>query len=380
MPHYKKRIKEERYRLYLGRSEKVLKDLPDNFVDSIVCDPPYGLAFMGKAWDYDVPSVKLWKQVFRVLKPGGHLIAFFGTRTYHRGVVNIEDAGFEIRDQIAWVYSSGFPKGLNVSKSIDKTLGTEHLRKVVGEHKSPAGNKTHRPNRSLLLPGMGEKGEVKITTGGSKEAQAWDGWNTSLKPAMEPIVVAMKPVGKGENTARNVMKYGTGAMNIQGCRIQSKYDSGQQGRWPANVIHDGSPESIRLFSSEREARFFFCPKASIQDRDEGLEKIKARSMGSKGNGLQRVCAICNSNIMKGCDCPDRAYIHPAVRKNHHPTVKPTHLMAYLCRLITRPEGIILDPFMGSGSLGKWCKLNDLEYVGIESDKDVFDLATKNIDS
>lgn len=438
---YLKRVKADKFRLYLGNSRKVLKDLPADFVHSVVCDPPYGLSFMGKKWDYDVPSPKLWAEVYRVMKPGAYLIAFFGTRTYHRGVIAIEDAGFEIRDQIAWLYGSGFPKGLNISKSIDKKLGTKEKRKVVGEHKAPAGNKGK--NRSLPLKGMGKKGEVMLTEGGSEEAQDWEGWNTALKPAMEPIVIAMKPLEKGLSITDNVMKHGVGCLNINECRVpvkegdyehsgksapygehfiqgrtygKRKVETGPRephalGRYPANVIHDGSDEVTRLFTegaspksyvrsadgknasvygkgvgenagslslnfgdSGNNARFFYCAKASKSDRDEGMALSASKSMGGKGNGMQRVCSVCNSNIMKGCECPGRTYIHTESRKNHHPTVKPTDLMAYLCRLVTPKDGIVLDPFMGSGSTGKAAMKEDFRFIGVEMDPDYFEVA------
>ncbi len=311
----------------------VLRTLPSASVDAVVTDPPYGLSFMGKRWDYDVPSVEVWQECLRVLKPGGHLLAFAGTRTQHRMAVRIEDAGFEIRDMIAWVYGSGFPKSLNLD----------------GEHK---------------------------------------GWGTALKPALEPITVARKPLAG--TVAANVLEHGTGALNVDGCRVGTDggtakgskpmgegngiYGAGlhgaceitqlSAGRWPANLIHDGSDEVVELFpqqssgsrsagvrkgmgfhgadgdggpaiqgSSGSAARFFYCAKTSKRDRGDG---------------------------------------------NNHPTVKPTDLMRYLCRLVTPPGGVVLDPFMGSGSTGKAAVAEGFCFIGIEREAEYLEIARRRI--
>jgi site-specific DNA-methyltransferase (adenine-specific) len=312
-----------------------LKELPDNSVDACVTDPPYGLSFMGKAWDYDVPGAEVWREVLRVLEPGGHLLAFAGTRTQHRMAVAIEDAGFEIRDMIAWVYGSGFPKSRNLDGD-------------------------------------------------------WQGWGTALKPALEPITVARKPLVA--TVAGNVELFGTGAINVDGCRVGTtvetwpksrSYAPGQMqpghagktqatgeaplGRWPANLIHDGSDEVVGLFpqststggsgpasrghksdgrtvsgscsatggfgDSGSAARFFYCAKASKADRGDG---------------------------------------------NSHPTVKPTELMRYLCRLVTPPGGVVLDPFMGSGSTGKAAALEGFRFIGIEREAEYLEIARGRI--
>jgi site-specific DNA-methyltransferase (adenine-specific) len=331
---------------------------------------------MGKAWDYDVPTAETWRDVFRVLKPGAHLLSFFGSRTYHRGVVQIEDAGFEIRDQIQWVYGSGFPKSHNL--------------------------------------------EAK-----------WKGWGTALKPAHEPIVVARKPF-KG-TVAQNMATWGVGAIRINDCRVSVGAEDKSQvrvmqrsarslrdgwgmggtenapvvrpdGRWPANVIHDGSPEVLDLFSDSKgqqgdvrgteksktggegtncygeydripavkrgdsgsAARFFYCAKASKSDRDEGVSTDEqsivtfATANGTSGKP---------SSISEG---RETAY------RNNHPTVKPTGLMRYLCRLVTPPGGIVLDPFMGSGSTGKACALESFRFFGCEIDEGYFSIAKQRI--
>jgi hypothetical protein len=267
-----------KHKLIHGDCLEKLKELPDNSVDSVVTDPPYGLSFMGKKWDYDVPSVEVWAECLRVLKPGGHLLAFAGTRTQHRMAVRIEDAGFEIRDMIAWVYGSGFPKSLDVSKAIDKAAGAE--REVIERHIQSAT----RPNEHagatahITMPNSWD-----ITAPATDAARQWEGWGTALKPALEPITVARKPL---EGTvAANVLAHGTGALNVDGCRVAhggeslnggristktegwdrpwkhdaeavaAAHERGAEnvaraealGRWPANLVHDGSEEVVGLF-------------------------------------------------------------------------------------------------------------------------------------
>jgi site-specific DNA-methyltransferase (adenine-specific) len=281
---------EKNYTLYNGNCLEVLKTLPDNSVDSIVTDPPYGLSFMGKKWDYDVPSQEIWEEALRVLKPGGYLLAFAGTRTQHRMAVRIEDAGFEIRDMIAWVYGSGFPKSLDISKAIDKSAGAE--REVISETKTNSGGMAHisktnaehgfRPNADTgNSEDKSAKNVIRITAPATDEAKQWEGWGTALKPALEPITVARKPLE--ENTvAANVLKYGTGGINIDESRIPTnpevddprlggngswktdgmavnaygKFEgtpntSSPKGRFPANFIHDGSEEVVSLFPNTK---------------------------------------------------------------------------------------------------------------------------------
>jgi len=282
-----------------GHNLLILKRLPDARIDAVVTDPPYGLKFMGKAWDHDVPKAALWRQVLRVLKPGGHLLSFFGTRTYHRGVCAIEDAGFEIRDMIEWVYAQGFPKSLN-------------------------------------LPG---------------------GIGTGLKPSHEPIVLARKPL---EGTvAGNVLKHGTGGMNVDGCRI------GDAKRWPANLIHDGSPEVLACFpqaGKESAARYFYCAKASRAERDAGCEKMEAKQIYNCDNSWGGLEIFGTTD---GGRSPAR---------NNHATVKPLALMRYLCRLITPPGGLVLDPFCGSGSTCVAAMQEGFSWLGIDRDAHSIEIA------
>lgn len=328
-----------------GDSLEYLRTLPDCSLDACVTDPPYGLAFMAKKWDYDVPSTELWAEVYRVLKPGAHLLAFAGTRTQHRMAVRIEDAQFEIRDLICWVYGSGFPKNLNVSLKIDELHGAEPLDLGV----SPNWRETKRHNGQSMNP---VPNEARITAPATPDAQRWQGWGTALKPALEPITVARKPFR--QTVARNVLEHGTGAINVDGCLVP-----GGKGRWPANLIHDGSDEVTRLFpgdDGEDAARFFYCPKASKADRDHGLDAMPIRA------GHER----CERAEGSAGSTNPRAGGRSQAR-NMHPTVKPTELMRYLCRLVTPPGGRVLDPFTGSGSTGRGAVLEGFDFLGIELD-------------
>ena len=347
----------ERFNLFEGNCLEVMKTMEADSIDSIVTDPPYELGFMGKSWDSSgiAFNVEVWQEALRVLKPGGHLIAFSGSRTYHRMAVAIEDAGFEIRDQIMWVYGSGFPKSHDVSKGIDKQAGAE--REVVGKMANPASSIYSQSENEMSR-------DVPITAPSTDAAKEWEGWGTALKPALEPITVARKPlIG---TVAENVLQHGTGAINVDGGRVgfvsdadrkestakNQHADFGTQpmtnnnvygdysmiqpanynppGRWPANFIHDGSEEATDLLKDS--ARFFYCAKASKADRGE----------------------------------------------NHHPTVKPTDLMRYLCRLITPPNGIVLDPFNGSGSTGCAAVLEGFQYIGIEREAEYIAISEKRI--
>jgi DNA modification methylase len=458
------------YKLEQGNSKDLLKTLVDNSIDAIVTDPPYELGFMGKKWDasgiaYDVD---LWRECLRVLKPGGHLLAFSGSRTYHRMTVAIEDAGFDIRDQIMWLYGSGFPKSHNISKAIhkldakelqkqrqckftawvrsqnvtssqiDKATGTymgshytteasqpaimtrEHLeacrhlftdipkwvemecdlrsvgsenfksREILREQKRTAGD----GNVPIAACSHNKNGGwFNITAPATDAAKEWDGWGTALKPAHEPICVARKPlIG---TVAENVLKHGTGAINVDACRVGNReneqFTSGKNGtvnaygnyfypksetplpngRWPANIIHDGSAEVLAGFPSDEKqspARFFYCAKASKRDRDEGLEGFEereARSTNWSGDGMPLR--------------QDGTERKQPIARNHHPTVKPTNLMQYLCRLVTPPNGVILDPFLGSGSTGKAAIYEGFQFVGFDLSAEYVEISRARIE-
>ena len=329
---------------------EAMKAMPDNSVDSIVTDPPYELGFMGKSWDASgiAFNVEVWREALRVLKPGGHLIAFSGSRTYHRMAVAIEDAGFEIRDQIMWVYGSGFPKSHNIEKAINKIDGVEFIEKPA----SGVGfmNAEGAGGYNTTINQLEQVGDS------SERAADWQGWGTALKPAHEPMVLARKPlIG---TVANNVLTHGTGGLNIDGSRV------GDAGRFPANFIHDGSDEVAELLGEP--ARFFYCAKASKRDRNEGLDDSYAKQMdesrkaGSKGG---------NNPRNRGAN----------ERINHHPTVKPTTLMQYLVRLVTPPNGTVLDPFMGSGSTGKACAYEGFDFIGIDQSAEYVEIAKARID-
>jgi site-specific DNA-methyltransferase (adenine-specific) len=392
------------YTIHHGNNLDILPKLAENSVDSIVTDPPYELGFMGKKWDSSgiAYSVELWKECLRVLKPGGHLLSFGGTRTHHRMVVAIEDAGFEIRDSIAWMYGSGFPKSLDVSKAMDKAAGAE--REVVGlkpdwvrlrsaeieRFKNGEPSIMNQRNRNLAPEfyktdasagyNNPDKG-AEITAPATPEAKQWEGWGTALKPAFEPIVVARKPlIG---TVAENVLTYGTGGLNIDGSRIQGtkpsvpqprlgvangvyEFGTGEgrngemsdnsQGRWPANVILDEYTAEIL----GEESRFFYCPKASKRDRNEGLEELEETSAGEM---------VDRQEGSAGMNSPRAGAGRTSGAKNFHPTVKPTDLMRYLIKLVTPPNGIVLDPFTGSGSTGKAAILEGFDFIGIELTED-----------
>lgn len=358
--------------LYHGDCREILQGLPDESVSAVVTDPPYGLSFMGKKWDYDVPTTEVWAECLRVLKPGGHLLAFAGTRTQHRMAVRIEDAGFEIRDMIAWVYGSGFPKSLDVSKAIDKAAGAEREKrwKAVTANSS-VGTLEPRPwlAEARKNGGCFVDGDAPATP----EAQQWAGWGTALKPAMEMITVARKPlIG---TVAANVLSHGTGGINVDACRVgtevlpamiagQAKigtFDRGvmvtpdRTGRWPANLIHDGSEEVVGLF-----------PKTEAS-------KVGNRGAGKGETGCYGVFGgdpgIRGHNDNGGSAA--RFFYTPKADKsdrgpgNNHPTVKPLDLMRYLVRLVCPIGGVVLDPFSGSGTTLAAAQAEGCLAIGVE---------------
>jgi site-specific DNA-methyltransferase (adenine-specific) len=462
----------KKVKLMLGDNIQSLKKLPDNSIDSVVTDGPYGLSFMNRKWDYDVPSVDFWKEVYRVLKPGGHVLSFGGTRTYHRMTVNIEDAGFEIRDQIMWLYGSGFPKSHNIGKSVDKLQGND--REVVGEVKQPRMNGDYGKGNHNER----EVKELELTKGQSQ----WEGWGTALKPANEPICVARKPLSE-KSVAENVLKWGTGGINIDGCRVGTEdklqklvhqegcnrvlYNSEErengkkiefvdagEGRFPANIIlecicdevikgekgevieHNGTGGIWNEGTKEPVGRTYndkgdihtnpMCP-CRLMDEQSGVSKSSkglmksAQSGNSDGrynwnngdkNDFESVrghndkggssrffyqAKVSKAERNMGLDGfeeqditdgstrtnEETARAFGANRKNktnNHPTVKPVSLMAYLCRLVTPQGGIVLDPFMGSGSTGIAAQLEGFKFCGMEMDPDYFKIASARIEN
>ncbi len=403
-----------------GDCLEVLSTLDENSIDTCITDPPYELGFMGKKWDSSGIAFQpeTWQAVFRVLKPGAILLAFGGTRTYHRMVCAIEDAGFEIRDMVEWVYGSGFPKSYDIGKGIDKQAGAE--REVVGEYISPE-NTSGGKGRKFCHGGQPLDGLPKITAPSTPEAQLWDGWGTALKPAHEPIVVAMKPVDG--NFVNNALTWGVAGLWIDGGRVGTEqtvtrgrnsggvYDIGlnnpdfmqiNQGRFPANFVHDGSDEVVGLFpvthpagnkepspadkgmfgvgrmafrdtygdDGRSAARFFYCAKASRSERNAGLEGMEEKV------GTQRMNAS-EFRYENGREPTPRA--SQSMNQNSHPTVKPIELMRYLVRLTKTPTGgVVLDPFTGSGTTGIACVLEGREFIGIEREAEYVEIAEKRI--
>jgi site-specific DNA-methyltransferase (adenine-specific) len=490
-----------------GNNIDILKKYPDNYFDAIVTDPPYGLSkepnaellmkdwiekgyheitgtgFMGKEWDSFIPQPIFWKEVFRVLKHGGHVLSFFGTRTYDWGVMSMRFAGFEVRDCIQWLYGSGFPKSHNISKAIDKMYGAE--REVVGE--SAYTNMNIKGKDGFMVNDTEKRIRQQITEPSTDQAKEWNGWGSALKPANEPIVLARKPLEKGLTIAENVLKWGTGAINIDGCRVgienrtykgmsSNKPDVGTfrddnwqpkdikvnvNGRFPANLIlthhpdceckglkkvkpsngsgkasengggfnkgmfGDGTSDNIgggftdengeetiedwncvddcpikildeqsgvlksgamnsiakggkynvygtmteRIVTNEASeggaSRFFYVAKASKSERNKGLdefyEKKPQHDFGTDFGESRETRTHTNT-------------------KNFHPTVKPIKLMQYLVRLITPKNGIVLDPFCGSGTTGVACKLEGFEFLGLEQDEEYSKIAAARIDT
>jgi site-specific DNA-methyltransferase (adenine-specific) len=366
------------WRVMFGSCLDRLKDLEDNSVDSVVTDPPYELGFMGKSWDSSgiAYNVDVWRECLRVLKPGGHVLAFGGSRTWHRLAVAVEDAGFEIRDSIAWIYGSGFPKSLDVSKAIDKAAGVQG--ELIGER--TFGKTSTGQNNGWNTNNVAATGKQDVFAPATPEAVKWQGWGTALKPAFEPVVVGRKPLTG--TVAANVLEWGVGGLNIDGSRIGSDEiktqakpkgssftsvgkgqgfngvgESTHTGRWPSNVVLDDfTAKLLDKQSGEEFSRFFYVAKTSKSDRNEGLEELEdaaaaemvARVEGSAGMNSPRAGAGRTSGA-----------------KNFHPTVKPTALMRKLVKLVTPPNGVVLDPFTGSGSTGKAALLERFQFVGIE---------------
>ena len=372
------------YKLYQGNMLDMLEVIEPNTIDSIITDPPYELNFMNKGWDNSGIAFQpdTWQKCYEVLKPGGYLLAFGGSRTFHRIACAIEDAGFEIRDTIMWLYGSGFPKSMNVGLTIDKKNGVES--KVIGKVKGAGSTGMNKAGNQTFIA----KNQYADGTHDIKEAQnKWNGWGTALKPSFEPIIVARKPLGG--TVAKNCLKYGVGGINIDECRVGNEEMKAQTsgktsrafqseatttaggkgidhiGRFPANTIltYDDSD-----YDNESWLRYFYCAKASKKDRDEGLEEFDDINGGSY---QFRQDGSLDGKI--------------PVRKNTHPTVKPTELMQYLVRLVSPDGATILDPFNGSGSTGKAVMYENRErhknykYIGIELTEEYLPLAKARIE-
>lgn len=478
--------------LYVGDALEVLRELPDASVDSVVCDPPYGINFMGKAWDgkaieeaaqresgrdfagvtrltggadsgsrkliertgsgyanragaagaYDFSArgnraFRAWceqwgAECLRVLKPGGHLLSFGGTRTYHRLACGLEDAGFEIRDCLCWLYGQGFPKSLDVSKAIDARLGVKRTE-VVGHKDSGLDAETHGTLNFAGGHGRDETGLIPILAPATPAAAAWEGWGTALKPAFEPIVLARKPLAG--TVAANVLEHGTGALNIDACRVgvesgtrqtvpKKQPDDGAVtsfgrmigsapggnedagGRWPANLVLDEeaaamldeqtgelhSPGNLsptpdtglgvvnfpgNAWDPERNyadsggaSRFFYCAKVSRAERNAGLDGFPLAKSADDGYGSIQTPILDRA--------APRENWEPHRTANNHPTVKPISLMRWLVRLVTPPGGLVLDPFLGSGTTGIAAALEGFHFLGIEREADYMRIAAARL--
>ena len=446
--------------IIFGDCLEVMRGMEPNSVDAVVTDPPYGLKFMGKSWDHGLPGEPFWAEALRVAKPGAHLLAFGGTRTFHRLTCAIEDAGWEIRDCLGWLYGSGFPKSESVSLAIDKRACRDELKEKLGRNPTKGEMKAawegyrvvvstikKKPsassdcNEGWVRPWAEGKTTMDITAPATDAARKWEGWGTALKPAWEPIILARKPLCG--TVAANVQKWGTGAINVDGCRVETdnnlnggayaktgtERDDGwgmqragageyrqPKGRWPANLLHDGSEEVLELFpqttsvggkhsgrvgtrnmvggygfdrqkidrpiDSGSAARFFkacpfekgeafrfaYCAKASRKEREMGCEGMEERDNGEYGLKT-------SVDGREGRTQGNRTHGKAA---NHHPTVKPLSLMRYLCRLVTPPKGLVLDPFCGSGSTLIAAKQGGFNYIGIDNNSEYCEIAKKRV--
>jgi DNA modification methylase len=429
-------IQLENATVYLGSNLDILPTLPDNSVDSIVTDPPYELGFMGKKWDSSgiAYSVELWQECLRVLKPGGHLLAFGGSRTWHRLAVAIEDAGFEMRDSIAWLYGSGFPKSMDVAKSIEAKLVTgsankqafKNLNGTTEERTDRGGlSKKHSDNdRPSDYTETAQGDYLRTLEPTTNEAKKWAGWGTALKPAFEPVVVARKPlIG---TVAANVLEWGVGGLNIDGSRIGTgtgekkiveypdirggnygqdgeayadratvKREVVDQGRWPANIILDEytaglldeqsgiSKSTGGRIGKKETSNIDFGLSGKYEKGDPGFGDVGGASRffyvakASKKDRNEGLDGLPAGQPVGGADKwteTDRRRgegVTRAPSANIHPTVKPTALMEYLIRLVTPAGGVVLDPFTGSGSTGKAALLNGYRFIGCELTEEYF---------
>ena len=435
--HERVLIGEQPYYLHLGGCLEFIKTLPDNSIDAIVSDPPAGIGFMNKDWDKDKGGRDAWvdwmseiaKECLRVLKPGGHALVWSLPRTSHWTAYAWENGGFEIRDNIIHIFGSGFPKSLDISKAIDKAAGAE--REVVGEYQAPDGIK-RQPRKSSHFQGDANPNNYDLTAPATEAAKQFEGFGTALKPAHEDWWLLRKPIEKGLTIAENCLRWGTGGLDIDGCRVNlsnddndlariNKKDNGlfgvgnnnnnaqqrkenglpAQGRFPANLIHDGSPEVVALFPETSKAwgtatnskdakdksmfkmggvnanrydlggqsatRFFYCAKASPSERNKGLEGFEAVrvSDGRTDGGV-------------GGENPRNRTNQAKV--NHHPTVKPLNLMLYLVKLISKEGDVILDPFVGSGTTLVAAKKLGRRAIGCELEPAYWEISKARVDS
>ena len=381
--------------IYNGDCLEVLKDIDTNSMDAIITDPPYELGFMSKSWDgtgiaYDI---NLWKQALRVLKPGGYLLSFGGSRTYHRMACAIEDAGFEVRDMIEWIYGSGFPKSLNIGKAVDKIQGNE--REDLGVREGATGKRVSKVYGER--PCLDDPDYQPHITKGTSE---YEGWGTALKPAHEPICMARKPLSE-KTVAENVLKWGTGGINIDECRVETTKEDfeglyrtpsrggkpgefnsceviqskpTELGRFPSNLIHDGSDEVVGLFPKSGNGNKGYTPpnneKTNADSKIYGFATYEnmhksGAHFGDSGSAARFFYCAKSSKAERG-------------EGNNHPCVKPIKLLQYLVKLVTTKDAIVLDPFAGSGSTLIACKNLGRNCIGIECETEYVEIAVKKL--
>ena len=396
-----------KYQILQGDNRVTLKTLADNSVDAIVTDPPYGIDFLGKSWDANTGALETYQECLRVLKPGGHILAFSAARTYHHLAVTLEQAGFEIRDQIMWIYSSGFPKSQDIGRSIQRSLGVKEKKKktmvMQGGFKNMNDSWEDKMSKKV-----NETVEETVCT--DPEAIQWQGWGTALKPAHEPIALARKPLHKNNSIARNCQQWGVGALNIDATRIPTDdqpragkrtasfhtatgggetqsggdgsggWEASDIGRFPSNVLGE-------ILQADYQ-KYFYCPKVSRKERHIGFDDVPDPLANyaqgdvknhplwdpSIGTNVQRL----KHKILEHNKTLGQAHQVQGAVGNNHPTVKPIELMKYLIKLVTPPGGIVLDPFNGSGSTGCAAVELGFEYIGCELDPAYVEIALKRI--
>jgi site-specific DNA-methyltransferase (adenine-specific) len=389
-----------KYQILQGDNRETLKTIADNSIDAIVTDPPYGIDFLGKAWDANTGALETYQECLRVLKPGGHILAFSAARTYHHLAVTLEQAGFEIRDQIMWIYSSGFPKSQDIGRSIQRGLGVEEYEEIIDTTKNSGFGQM-----DVARTKVGQEWSTKETKVGKAkvtdpEAQKWEGWGTALKPAHEPIALARKPIK--QSIAKNCQQWGTGALNIDAARIEGLTEKelnwtpqrqqagdtteigtfgasglvgqevsmfNEKGRFPSNVIGE-IPDY---------QKYFYCPKVSRKERHVGYDTADIPQIGSTHPDDVKKHPLWDPSIGGDAARLKQKIIDAGEYKgNNHPTVKPVELMKYLIKLVTPPGGTVLDPFNGSGSTGMAAVELGFNYIGCELDPTYVEIAEKRI--
>ena len=403
------------FKIIQGDNRDTLKTLADNSIDAIVTDPPYGIDFLGKSWDANTGALETYQECLRVLKPGGHILAFSAARTYHHLAVTLEQAGFEIRDQIMWIYSSGFPKSQDIGKSIERSeqkIKNKSLMIPATNSNSVSINtkcsKCDKPHGTITLTKKCEHSDCPVLAKLKPADNEWSGWGTQLKPAHEPIALARKPIK--QSIAKNCQTWGTGALNIDATRVpyenQKDIDTYLNNkRGPMERGNDEDGKNIRMFNGEtgfkavkREVtveqdlpelgrfpsnvigeilqadyqKYFYCPKVSRRERHVGFDFDTMPTIGNNnGNPMGQLAGDKNSALKD-------VEKNTSDKGNNHPTVKPIELMKYLIKLITPPGGTVLDPFNGSGSTGCAAVELGFEYIGCELDPAYVDISLKRI--